>query len=375
MFKILTVSILFSFFSFAQTAKISLDAHLHYFPEHDGFLGIAEPPCEDVWAEVIESDGEMFRYKAIDCSQQSIDEMDMLSYKDFIKDDQVQTALLISPSFDIRKESKTGNHEGHNHGPKNVHWNKNENLITPFDQRTSELTQKHPGKFIGICGLNYSWEKDDAVKRVSDCLNLPGMKGLKIHFYANENKELLRQSNAQEVVEETFKVISKNNPVILWHIDTEVPEGEFNEIKYVFSLAKKYPNMNFVLAHSMSEPQKVDYLLGLEKKHGAKLKNLYLETSAADHDEMMDAWKRFGLERVLFGSDNFNYNNNAINKFKKAFSKDEVNLIGNLNPESLLRKIGRNEVDNSDRTITNKVEDTFLPVKTNKTKGLEVNLN
>lgn len=365
MLKIFTFSIFFSLLGFAQTDKISLDVHLHYFPEHDEYLGIKEAPCEDQWAEFTNSNGKVFRYKSLDCSESSTDENDMLTYHNFLKDDQAETAFLISPSFDVRKEGETEIHKDHKHGPKDVYWNKNENLITPFDKHTSNLTQKYPGKFIGICGLNYSWEKDEAVKRVSDCLKLPGMKGLKIHFYANKNKELLRENSAQETVEKTFEAISDFNPVILWHIDSELPTDcetdplkncEFNEIAYIFSLAKKYPNMNFILAHSMYKPEKVDFLLSLEKRSGVKLDNLFLETSATNHTEMMGAWKRFGLERVLFGSDNFNYNNNAINNFKNAFSKEEVELIGNLNPERLLQKIGRKEVDNSERGLASKAE-------------------
>lgn len=218
MLKIFTATILFSLLGFAETAKVSLDAHLHYFPEHDNFLGIEEPPCQDQWSQFTTSSGKVLRFKSIDCAKQTGNGWDKSTYQNFLESEQVATAFLISPSYKIKyNRSSEAYHEQepgreHDHSVSNSLWSKNEKFIPVMDKRVSAIAQNHPGKFIGLCGFNYSWSKEKAAKRVSDCLKLPGMKGVKIHFHANKDKELLKTGRAQAAVEETLKAISKSKP-------------------------------------------------------------------------------------------------------------------------------------------------------------------
>lgn len=133
-----------------KLSKIKLDAHLHYFFEHDGFNGQRDNTCTI-------SDGSKVFCRDV-----------YLYYQEWLSLSEVNTAFLLSPSFE--KNS----------------FQANKSLIENGNERTSFLVQKYCGRFIGFCGFNHGW-KDSSLGSVVDslerCLNLPGMDGIKIHDF------------------------------------------------------------------------------------------------------------------------------------------------------------------------------------------------
>jgi hypothetical protein len=46
----------------------------------------------------------------------------------------------------------------------------------------SRVVSKYPGRLTGFCGLNLTWSDGGEILR--ECLDLPGMSGVKIHDYS-----------------------------------------------------------------------------------------------------------------------------------------------------------------------------------------------
>jgi predicted TIM-barrel fold metal-dependent hydrolase len=296
--------IIYSSIVIAKDNKLPLDAHLHYWPEDDQFLGIKQEPCEDKY-EIING----IRRSVSTCVREEDDEW-LTNYQNFIKDDKVQTAFLISPSFTMKHRKSPIDIEGTNLSES---WKFQKKYISIMDKQTSDITQKYPGRFIGFCGLNYTWEPTDAVKRVKNCLNLPGMKGIKMHSFSTTDELSLRVEKVQKVIEKTLSEVSKEKPIVLWHIKPVVDNHA--EITVLFTMALKYPEIKFIIAHSMYGEKNIHYLLSLEDRNGKRLENLFLETSASDPNSLKDAWIDFGLDRVLYGSDNMNSNDLSYRQF------------------------------------------------------------
>ena len=226
-------------------------------------------------------------------------------------------------------------------------WQFQPKYIPIMDKRISHITQENPGRFIGLCGLNYTWKPADAVKRVGDCLNLPGMKGIKMHSFSTTDELPLRVERVESVIDATLKKVKDKKPIVLWHI--KPTEENHKEIDILFEMALKYHSIKFVIAHSMYSPKSIEYLLFLEKKHGKKLENLFLETSAADPKKLKDSWIKFGLDRVLYGSDNMNSNDISYREFiNSGLAGDELDTIEKVASKRVLEGLN---IDDGDRDL------------------------
>jgi predicted TIM-barrel fold metal-dependent hydrolase len=330
--KVLLILSFISFAIFAAERPLLLDAHLHYFPEDDGFVK-RPPKLEPVYAEV---DG--LKYCSMNCGET----IDQISYKEIMDKDQFKTSFLISPSFDIT------------HGFSTVipEWRRDLKYVSIMDKRVSSLIQKEPDKYIGLCGYNSLWKPDFSLKMVSECLKLPGMKGLKVHSHVGAISSKKSQQNLKDILDQNFK---KGPGVILWHLIEE------EELDYLLSILREYPNTKFIIAHSMYDPKMVERVLEKEKKEG-RFNNLYLETSATKPEKMKESWVAFGMDRILYGSDNFieSYDKQIS---KGVFSNEELDQILNINSQKMLTYLGHPGINDSDRSISKESKPSIDPTK------------
>ena len=251
-----------------------------------------------------------------------------------------------------------------------------------FDQKTAELVQKHPNHLIGICGLYEYW--NDGADVLNECLEYKGMIGVKIRLVSHENKHRLSDPvafdnivRALEVNQEKIKVVlihtqgdyayTSNHKSV--HSESEVQQTlveEVNDLKKLIELGARFPDIQFVVAHSLYSPKLVEVLSDLKQKNN--LKNFWIEISTAldvlvtnfmeddknkKWEQYAKVWRKFGINKILFGSDSVlaqggfyiwenqdliprEYNNIANNKY---LSKREKNLILNENGKQLIKKI------------------------------------
>jgi predicted TIM-barrel fold metal-dependent hydrolase len=333
--RLLLILIILSFAVSAAERPITLDAHLHYYPEDDGF--ISKLPKPEPEYDII--DGLKF------CNNCGEGIIDQLSYKEIVDKDHVKMAFLISPSFHI---------DQHAYSKSIPEWRRDLKYVPVMNKRVSDIIQKSPGKYIGLCGFNAEWEPDFSSQAVSSCMKLPGMKGLKIHSYLGLVTSPEKQKTLKTILDHNFK---KGPGVILWHLKEE------SELDFLLSLLKDYPETKFVIAHSMYDPALVNKILEKEKSEG-RFNNLYLETSAADPSKMKKSWSDFGMDRILYGSDNLIKSYDEQIK-GDIFSSEELEQVLNINAQKILTYLGHPAVDDSDRSIKidKKVSSTIMETK------------
>lgn len=119
--------------------------------------------------------------------------------------------------------------------------------------------------------------------------NIDIVHGIKVHpFYSN-----LAFDSKQ--VEEYIKLAQKYHlPVVSHTADTD----ETLAVR-VYNMAKKYPDVNFVMAHMglCTDNQEAIELLG-------KLPNLYGDTTWVPMESTLQIVEKYGSKKLLFGSDN-----------------------------------------------------------------------
>lgn len=118
--------------------------------------------------------------------------------------------------------------------------------------------------------------------------NLDIVKGIKVHPY--HSKTFFDSKR----MEPYMKLAEKYNLPVMTHT------GGCEEAhpKYVYNMAKKHPDVNFIMAHMG---------LGTDNKEAVdlmdKADNLYADTAWVPVQTTIEVIRRYGSKRVLFGSD------------------------------------------------------------------------
>jgi|GEM_PF-6540913 len=294
-----------SFAEGSKAAKVSLESHLHiFFPNRD--TGGSYQKVKD---QVV----------------------------DFLESGRVGQALAISSSYlvggsDVEEFAQTPQ------------------LREIFDSQVASLVEAHPMRLIGVCGFNQLWE--DGKEVLGKCLAQPGMLGMKLRF----SNEKLSDPKILENIRSAIASHEKKMKFVLIHMPAEYPfvlsspksynekqrkeilKKDTIEIAALVELARKFPAIRFVVAHSMNSSELINELIRLVKKD--KLRNLWIETSFALNqfipDENMPpgkreswkayakAWREFGIDQVIFGSDQvIGQNENIKSGYDKGWRFDD----------------------------------------------------
>ena len=227
-----------------------------------------------------------------------------------------------------------------------------------INQQVSVLAAEQPKRFTGFCGVNLKWKEALSITRA--CLALPGMKGIKLHSYST--KAYLSGPNGDQYVQKVEEILSSVQdlkPLVMWHpepdwVSTQYPPGEREWLK-IRRIVEHHPDVTFIIAHSGDEGF-LDNWDQTSRQQGHAPRNVYLDLSCRFQpigngpalavtyllpDYFLERWRRFGLERVLFGSD---YPLHPPENLLKAImtetslSAKEKNLILFENEERFLRE-------------------------------------
>ena len=204
-------------------------------------------------------------------------------------------AILISPSYNVKSENKFMN-----------------DLETALlaDRKTSELTQQSPDRLVGLCGLRWKFNGADSVAK--KCLELPGMKGVKLRYFPTESMVPSIQMITKVLTDTAHvKIVLMHFPLSIESVEGRpLNTNDLQNIEELTKLAKKFPSTNWIMAHSFYSPELVSAIA----KKG--LGNIWLEPSTLVSflprenaarilrlNQYAEAWRKFGIERILFGSD------------------------------------------------------------------------
>lgn len=248
----------------------------------------------------------------------------------FLEQKEIQRAFVISPSYAIYKGRSADAPE----------WMHDLTLRRKLDAKTQQLVTKHKDRLRGLCGFSPLWK--DGASVVNECLSKPLMVGIKIHS-EDSNYALLKSDN---LIRPLLRGLKKKNAILLWHL------GLADQIDELFRMTQEFPAMTFIFAHSMYSPDAIHEWVQLEKKAGRR-PNVYLETSTnwnnvpeTLNEDYVTAWRAFGFDRVLFGSDAGFLQKSEFIAYRKAFiqslllNEKEKGLLFETSASKLLKLTG-----------------------------------
>lgn len=155
--------------------------------------------------------------------------------------------------------------------------------------RIYRFAQDNPGKVWGVADINPRCDEDEYVAEATRCVKELGFVAIKLHPYLEATNPLGK--HAVKVYETARKL---NVPVIV-HTGQGAPLALPS---MVMPIARKYPDLQFVLAHSGA------YVYTQEAIIAAQFcDNIFLEFSWSGAPELKGAINTLGVERVMFGSD------------------------------------------------------------------------
>lgn len=269
-------------------------------------------------------------------------------------------AFLISPSYTVTASDYD-------------EWDLNGELKNPatrkiWNDRTANIVKKYPQRFHGLCGIGWEW--DDLSDVLTDCLKNPEMVGFKLRFWEPNRKGLEGFSNTKNF-EKINQALLKNARTKILLIHTSVndistiggyaPQGwttqiiyqlYLKEIEAIVSLAELHPGIKVIIAHSLGTGRMVQYLQTVLKSK-PHVQNIVLDASGTMQDDMLDyheslleAWKEFGFDKIVFGSDlslgepNTDWKNDLIKEYARFKMINDP-----INRDKFFYKTGRSILD------------------------------
>lgn len=187
------------------------------------------------------------------------------------------------------------------------------NMAPENDTVAAEIA-KYPDRLIGFCGINPLY--DTAVAEVDRCLALPGMKGVKLHLEASG----IDTTNADHVaaLSAVFDRVEEHDAPVLMHVSDPfglplVGEGLAN----VAQILEAHPSTRVVHAHCAGNVDDQSIELWMRVGGSGYRDNAFVDVSAcldyfsdapmATRELMVWRFRNWGIDRVLFGSDYFEY--------------------------------------------------------------------
>lgn len=199
--------------------------------------------------------------------------------------------------------------------------------VRETNQWTIDQSKKFP-QLIAFCGIDISTEADLSGE-IGFC-KTAGARGLKLHLQAV--KETLTNPKTRSRFETISKTAGEQGLLILVHAGLQDPK----EAEVLFEIAKAQPKTTFIFAH----------ILGRNFATLARLapSNVFVEVSAVlpllrhKKAEVVASLRKFGIEKVLFGSDWPVYHPTEMLAVLKSygFSEREMNMIISENAARLL---------------------------------------
>jgi predicted TIM-barrel fold metal-dependent hydrolase len=198
-----------------------------------------------------------------------------------------------------------------------------EEELSSVNVRVSNAIKAESGRFLGLCGIPL--RLDFAMNVARHCLSLPRMVGFKVRFYLIDE---IGTSESWKNLEKLVALADEKKTIVLAHfrggrVDEKGRQwiGDPTQTKLLIDLMATHPNASLVIAHSG-----IDSFVGLNgltqigenyRSHPNLPRNIYLEISQSvmqtfghggaksweGFEPIIQAWRDFGMDRVLLGSD------------------------------------------------------------------------
>lgn len=217
--------------------------------------------------------------------------------------------------------------------------------MAPENDFVAAEVAKYPDRLIGFCGINPLYES--AIGEIDRCLDLPGMMGVKLNLATGVD---MTNEDHAAALSAIFDKIQERNAPVLMH--TGNPIGiplDADGLTNLIMILINHPEVRVVHAHCAggTDDQRIEvWLHGIDATPPIfNPENFFLDVSAClkFHSDapqsQRELWvwrlKKWGLERVLFGSDYLmiapvETPEDALETLSKyPFTQEEIDIILN----------------------------------------------
>ena len=205
---------------------------------------------------------------------------------------------------------------------------------TDINKKAIEFARNYPDK-IGILlwGMPLKEECDEEFEKlIAD--NLDVVRGIKLHPYHNMTR--FDSPKVQAYIE----LARKYDLAVMSHTACD----EYSDCRQVYEMAKKYPDVRFVMAHAqLGSPDNQPAIDCLKER----LPNLYADLAWVKPENALRIVKECGADCLLFGSDNPidgvdtyahpEFYQIYFNEFKNMVTDEEYQKIMHTNAEKVYK--------------------------------------
>ncbi len=157
------------------------------------------------------------------------------------------------------------------------------------NERMLKLVREYPNKTGAFLWIKPKTESCDQAFEEMIIKNRDIIYGIKVHPFHSKT------AFNSEKVQDYIRLAEKYNLPVVTHTASDYESSP----RLVYEMAKKYPSVNFVMFHMG---------LGTDNKEAiefiSKLPNLYGDTAWVKADVAIEAIKKCGSHKILFGTDN-----------------------------------------------------------------------
>jgi uncharacterized protein len=168
-------------------------------------------------------------------------------------------------------------------------------------ERIAKLTKEHQNKIFGIISVNPHCDDKDYFDYIKRIIKMGGFVGIKLHTFGYCISPISSDS------EKVYKIALEYDIPVMVHTGLI----NFGEPSLVIIPAKKYPKINFVLAHSGWSSHAAQAMVA-----ALTCDNIYLETSWTSIDDKKLIISKLSSEKVMLGSDTISNMNVEITQYK-----------------------------------------------------------
>lgn len=176
--------------------------------------------------------------------------------------------------------------------------------------------------------------KQGNVKVIEQFLKDYGFVALKFHPYMSR----LRANDAKYIP--YIELAQKYKVPVVFHTAVD----EFSKAEYVCELAKKFPDVQFVLYHMDLGSDNKECISMVKKILGERTANLFVDTCWVSPDSAIKAIDEIGADRVLFGTDapidgeeHYQKYTEQIKKMQEYLSEEDFQKVMYYNAKNLFK--------------------------------------
>jgi predicted TIM-barrel fold metal-dependent hydrolase len=179
--------------------------------------------------------------------------------------------------------------------------------MAPENDYVAAEVAKYPDRLIGFCGINPLYAS--AVSEIDRCLDLPGMVGVKLHL-PGSGVDMTNEDHVAALSAVFDKAQERNAPLVIHVGDQAGLPLVTNGLANLGSIIEAHPEVRVLHAHCAGNMDDENIELWIRAGladtafvEGSACLKFYRDAPLAKRELMVWRFRKWGIERVLFGTD------------------------------------------------------------------------